>query len=471
MTDTLQRPSTTGQTPAERASLGRVARRSAPRQSHAGWEAPTGRRDPVGVLEEQATSRVPELVPIRYGRMLQSPFAFYRGAAAVMSMDLAGTARSGFEVQACGDAHASNFGVFATPEREMVFDVNDFDETARGPWEWDLKRLITSLAIAGRQRGLSTKERRSVLLATSATYRQAMRDFAKQGHLAVWYARLDAQVITRWRSQLAKEQIDRTRATVEKARGKDSTRAVARLTERTADGLRFISDPPLVVPVADLFPVGEAKETLGRMGALLSAYTDSLRPELRRLIRSYQVVDMARKVVGVGSVGTRAWVVLLVGRDPQDGLVLQAKEAQTSVIEAYAGGSPYPNHGQRVVVGQRSMQSVSDILLGWLRAAGTDNVERDYYVRQLWDGKGSADPAVMLPNGLRVYGSMCAWTLARAHARTGDRVAIGAYVGSSDALDRALASFAETYADQNERDHRALADAARTGRVSVQAGL
>lgn len=468
VTDVVQERPTGWLPPTERQQLGRAARRDAPRQAVAAWEASGARADPVDILQTQATSRVPELVGIRYGRMLQSPFAFYRGAAAVMAADLAAGPSSGLEVQLCGDAHAANFGVFATPERAMVFDVNDFDETARGPWEWDLKRLVASLAVAGRERGLSAKQRRVVLLETCATYRRAMREFAGMGNLALWHLKLDATVIQRWQAQLTRGQIARTKGTIARARGKDHTRAVARLTEQRGGALRLISAPPLVVPVRDL-PGAEMLDVEATVQGLIDAYRDSLRPELHRLLGTYRVVDMARKVVGVGSVGTRAWVVLLVGRDEQDGLVLQAKEAQASVLEPYAGASPFANHGERVVVGQRSMQAVSDVLLGWLRARGLDGVERDFYVRQLWDGKGSADLATMAPNGLQVYGSMCGWTLARAHARTGDRVALAAYLGSSDAVDRALARFAEGYADQNERDFRALEEAAGDGRVHADA--
>lgn len=455
----------------ERASVGRAARKRVPRQAIGEWGPSSDRPDPVGLLEAQAATRVPELRPIRYGRMGDSPFAFYRGAAAVMASDLSSLPVSGFEVQACGDAHCANFGVFASPERDLLFDVNDFDETSRGPWEWDVARLVTSLVVAGRQNGYSATDAQSVALATAASYRSAMRGFADLGNLQVWYAKLDASVIERWRSELSPVQIRNTKRVVAKARGKDSSRALSRLTERDGDQVRFLSDPPLLVPLSQLLAEDTGDTLRVDLESLIDEYRQSLRPELQGLLRTYRVVDMARKVVGVGSVGTRCWVVLLSGRSVDDPLVLQAKEAQASVLEPHIGASPFANHGERVVVGQRSMQTASDIFLGWLRHDGLDGISRDFYLRQMWDSKGSADPAAMVPSGMRVYGAMCGWTLARAHARTGDRVAMASYLGSSNSFDRAITRFAERYADQNEKDHQALLAAADDGRVEALAGL
>jgi uncharacterized protein (DUF2252 family) len=455
--------------PSTRAELGRAARSAVPRGVHGDWIGPSERADPIAILEAQARNRVQELVPIRYGRMLSSPFAFYRGAAAVMAADLAGSPTSGLMVQACGDAHASNFGIFATPERGMVFDVNDFDETLPGPWEWDVKRLAASLGIAARHRGLDRQRCAGIVSGAVCSYRTAMREFAGMAHLSVWYSRMDAETVQRWRSEASRKQITRTQAIAAKARSKDHLRAVAKLTERRDGRLRFVSAPPLLVPVAEL--VEGADAMMSALDEVLGRYSESLRPELRSLLNSYHVVDMARKVVGVGSVGTRAWIVLLEGRDGGDALILQAKEAQVSVLETHLGASEFPHHGERVVVGQRLMQSASDIFLGWVTATGIDGQERHFYVRQLWDWKGSVDLDVILPDSLRVYGELCGWTLARAHARSGDAIAIASYLGSSDQFDRGLVRFAEGYADQNEWDHAALARVVREGRVTAEVGV
>ena len=452
-----------------RAELGRAARAAVPRAVHGDWIGPSRRADPIAILEEQARNRVEELVPIRYGRMLSSPFAFYRGAAAVMAADLAGSPVSGLRVQACGDAHASNFGIFATPERGMVFDVNDFDETLPGPWEWDLKRLVASLAIVARHRGVDDKRRAEIVSGAVRSYRAAMREFAGMAHLSIWYSRLDTETVQRWRSEASRKQITRTQALAAKAKAKDNLRAVAKLTDRQDGRLRFVSAAPLLVPVRELIDDGDAM--VSALDEVLERYRRSLRPELRSLLNAYHVVDMARKVVGVGSVGTRAWIVLLEGRDDGDALILQAKEAQASVLEAHVGPSEFAHHGERVVVGQRLMQSSSDIFLGWVTATGIDGQDRHFYVRQLWDWKGSVDLDTILPDSLRVYGELCSWTLARAHARSGDAVAIAAYLGSGDQMDRALVRFAEGYADQNEWDHAALARVVREGRVTAQVGI
>jgi len=458
--------------PHERAAAGKAAREAASRQSHGEWEPPARRRDPVKVLEEQAKSRVPELVPIRYGRMLASAFTFYRGAAAIMAMDLASTPTSGIEVQLCGDAHLSNFGVFTAPDRRLVLDVNDFDETLPGPWEWDVKRLAASFEIAGRDCDFTPKETRAAVLTAVRAYREAMREFAGMGNLDVWYARLDVDTLLADLAKVATaKEMKTTRKNVKKARRKNSLRAFDRLV-RVVDGEpRIISDPPLLVPIQELLSEDERLDFEERIRELLASYRESLKGDRRHLFDSYRFVDIARKVVGVGSVGTRAWVVLMMGRDGQDPLFLQAKEAEASVLEPFAGKSEFSNHGERVVEGQWLMQAASDVLLGWLPALGIDDRERDFYVRQLWDGKRSVEIETLPPEGLAIYGRVCGWVLARAHARSGDRIAIGAYLGKGDAFDRAIAEFSERYADQNELDHGALADAAKSGHVHAETDI
>jgi uncharacterized protein (DUF2252 family) len=455
-------------TPAERAARGKGARSEVPRSSHAGWDAPSGRPDPVGLLEEQAKSRVQDLVPIRYGRMLASPFAFYRGAAYLMASDLASTPRSGLIVQACGDAHVSNFGLFASPERELLFDINDFDETAHGPWEWDVKRLAASLAIAGRNNGFADKERADVVRGATRAYRSAIRGFAGMRNLEVWYAHARVrQGLPELQAMLDKKELKAAERVVTKARTKDSLEAFAKLTTVVDGELRIISDPPLIVPVEELLPAGDAVSFLDTMHDLIRSYRRTLQGDRKHLLEDFRFVHLARKVVGVGSVGTRAWIVLMLGRDGQDPLFLQAKEAQASVLEPFVGKSRYANHGQRVVEGQRLMQASSDIFLGWNRLAGMDGVVRDFYIRQLRDWKGSWAPEAMVPQVMNVYGQMCGWTLARAHARSGDRIAIASYLGNSDAFDRAIASFSEAYADQNDRDYAALKAAVKADRIKA----
>ena len=434
--------------------------------------APTElRADPVELLERQAASRVPELVPIRYGRMLVSPFTFYRGAALVMASDLAGTPISGLRAQICGDAHLSNFGVFGSPERHLVFDVNDFDETLPGPFEWDVKRLAASLEIAGRDNGFKRKDRRTVVLAATRGYREAMRTFAGQTNLDVWYAHLDVdQVLPSVLSQLKPARAKLAAQVLANARTRDSMQAFKKLA-RVVDGQpRIISDPPLIVPITELFSDVNAAELFGEIEELLGSYRRTLQSDRRHLLEGFTLVDMARKVVGVGSVGTRAWILLMEGADQRDPMFLQAKEAEASVLEAFAGASLYRNHGERVVAGQHLMQASSDIFLGWQRTKGVDGVERDYYVRQLRDWKGSLPPEEMLPEGMAIYGRMCGWTLARAHARSGDRLAIAAYLGGKDTFDQAVADFAVAYADLNETDHAALQQAAHSERIKVQTG-
>ncbi len=456
----------------QRAAAGKAAREHVSRSSHGQWEPGGDRRDPVEVLEDQASSRVAELVPIRYGRMLASPFTFFRGAAAIMAMDLAETPESGLWVQACGDAHLSNFGVFAAPDRRLVLDLNDFDETLPGPWEWDLKRLAVSFAIAGRDRDFRPTETRAAVLTTVRAYREAMRQFAAMGNLDVWYARLDVETALAELAKVAdRKQVAAVQENVAKAHKKNSLKAFDRLV-RVVDGEpRIISDPPLLVPGRELVSEDQRHELEERLRELLGRYRESLKGDRRHLFDGYRFVDLARKVVGVGSVGTRAWVVLMMGRDGSDPLFLQAKEAEASVLEPYVGESEFENHGERVVEGQWLMQAASDILLGWLPALGFDGQKRDFYVRQLWDGKRSVDVDNLPPEGLTIYGRVCGWTLARAHARSGDRIAIGAYLGKGDPFDRAIAEFSERYADQNELDYAALADAADSGRVKARTDL
>jgi uncharacterized protein (DUF2252 family) len=451
----------------ECAAQGKAARSATPRSSHAGWEPSPDREDPVATLERQARTRVPELVPIRHARMAASPFAFFRGAAAVMAADLARTPVSGLRVQACGDAHLSNFGAYAAPDRRLVFDLNDFDESLPGPWEWDVKRLTASFAIAGRANGLRRRERAAVVLEAAGSYRQAMRDFASLRNLDVWYARLDVE------SAMAEVEAEdpkgakRVRKGVAKARAKDSLRALEKLTQLIDGERRFRSEPPLLVPGEELAEAEGGGDAAEALEPVLAAYRDSLPADRRNLLDGYSFRQIARKVVGVGSVGTRAWVLLLTGADDGDPLFLQAKEAEASVLEPYAGASRFRNHGRRVVEGQRLMQAASDIFLGWCPAVGPDGQRRDFYVRQLWDWKRSAEIERLTARSLEVYARVCGWTLARAHSRSGDRFAIAAYLGTGDAFDRAIANFSEAYADQNERDHAALLAAIDAGRLEA----
>ncbi|HEY5942137.1 MAG TPA: DUF2252 domain-containing protein [Solirubrobacterales bacterium] len=435
-----------------------------PRSSHADWNP--AERDPLAILTGQDESRVAELVPIRYGRMLASPFAFYRGGAAVMASDLAETPSAGFEVQLCGDAHLSNFGVFAAPDRRLVFDCNDFDETCRGPFEWDLKRLAASIAIAGRGRGFDERGRRRAVLSGVASYRTAMRSFASMRNIDVWYARIDVESrLDQLRQEVKPDRLRKVERNLAKARSKDSMRALRRLTREVDGQLRIVSEPPLIVPLRELSDAPGAEALLH---SVLDVYQESLGDDLQRLLSSYRYLDAAHKVVGVGSVGTRAWIVLLLGRDDSDPLFLQAKEARSSVLEPFAGASPYDHPGRRVVEGQRMMQAASDVFLGWVNAEGLDGQERHYYVRQLWDGKGSADVERMSPRELSIYASLCGEALARAHARSGDRAAIASYLGKGETFDQALAGFAEAYADQNERDFEWVSEAADSGEIAVQ---
>ncbi|HEY7438233.1 MAG TPA: DUF2252 domain-containing protein [Acidimicrobiia bacterium] len=454
-----------------RAEQGRTARSSVPRSSHGDWVAQPGRRSPVDILREQATTRVPELVPIRHARMTASPFAFYRGAAAVMAADLATTPVSGLQVQCCGDAHLANFGGFSAPDRSLVFDVNDFDETLPGPWEWDLKRLAASFEIAARARGFDERARLGIVNDLTRAYRQTMRTFASDRNLDPWYARMDGEEVRRrYESRVPAAAVRKFERNVARARARDSLRALAKLTTQVDGRVRIISDPPLVVPFEELMPSVDAEVLRAKLHGLYVSYQQTLQEDRRHLARQFQPVDFARKVVGVGSVGTECWIVLLRGRDDEDPLFLQIKQAEASVLEPYLGRSEYSHHGQRVVTGQRLMQSASDIFLGWDRVTADDGKAADYYVRQLWDGKFSADLDTMTLPIMQVYADMCGSVLARAHARSGDRIAIAAYVGKGDTLDRSIARFATVYADQNQRDFDEVTAAVKDGELQATPG-
>ncbi|MFF7073229.1 DUF2252 domain-containing protein [Streptomyces pseudovenezuelae] len=457
-------------TPQERAALGKAARAAVPRSSHAEFTPGPKRPDPLEIIAEQSATRLPELVPVRYGRMSESPFRFYRGAAAIMASDLAETPRTGFRTQLCGDAHMLNFRLLASPERRLMFDINDFDETLPGPWEWDVKRLAASLAIAGRANGFSTKERAGIVRATVQSYRENMRAFAGMGNLAVWYAQFDEKwVQERFGEDVSARGRDRWTQALAKARSHDTLQVFDKLTV-VIDGKRRIApDPPLITRLEDLLPDERRGQLEQQVTRLIERYGKTLQSDRRYLLEQYRVADMARKVVGVGSVGTRCWIVLLLGRDDEDPLFLQAKEADESVLAQHVGPTAYATQGERVVSGQRLMQATSDIFLGWERVDGLDGRRRDFYVRQLRDWKWVAVAEDMVPRGMRTFGALCGVTLARAHARSGDRIAIAAYLGGGDSFDRALVTFAERYADQNERDHQALVDAISAGRLPAQA--
>jgi uncharacterized protein (DUF2252 family) len=456
-------------TMSQRAARGKAERKLVPLSAHGDWQPSSDRPDPVRLLEEQAASRVPELVPIRYGRMLVSPFTFYRGAAYLMAADLAGAPRTGLSVQLCGDAHLSNFGVFAAPDRQLIFSVNDFDETLPGPFEWDVKRLVASFAVAGRDRGFDSKQRKSINQATARSYRETMLQMAQMNKLDVWYARMDIeQIDAQVRANLKPGEVKRFEKNVAKARSKDSMKAFNKLVQVVDGRPRLVGDPPLIVPIDDLLPDQQYRKVDDAIHDLLRSYRRTLSGDHRHLLEGFRYADAARKVVGVGSVGTRAWIVLMLGNEDGDPLFLQAKEAEASVLEPFLGKSRYRNHGQRVVEGQRLMQSASDIMLGWIQTSGIDGVTRDFYIRQLWDGKGSAVVEAMKPAALSAYAGLCGWTLARAHARSGDAAAIASYLGTSDGFDKAMARFAETYADQNERDYTTLKKAVDTGKITAE---
>jgi uncharacterized protein (DUF2252 family) len=459
-----------GHTPARRAARGRAARAALPRESHAEFRPAAGRPDPVALLGQQARGRVPELLPIRYGRMLASPFAFLRGSAALMASDLSHTPVTALTVQACGDAHLSNFGSFASPERRLVFDINDFDETLPGPWEWDVKRLAVSAEVAGRDNGFGRKQRRDIVLAAVARYRRAMRRLAGLGEIDAWQSPAEVDELSgRYRAVLDAGERRLAGADLARARDRAGQQALGRLIRAGGGGPRFASDPPLLVPVAEL-PGAQASAGLeAHLNGIVANYRRTLEWDRRFLLGKYQVTDLARKVVGIGSVGLRCWIVLLTGRDPDDRLFLQVKEAVPSVLSEFTGPTPYRSQGERVVAGQRIMQAAGDVFLGWHRTRS--GPAHDYYVRQLRDWKFSMLVEHMNPPALRAYAELCAQSLARAHARSGDRIAIGGYLGKSQAFERAVAEFAASYADQNERDHAALAAAVSAGRVAAETGV
>lgn len=460
--------------PRERANAGRAARAITPRSSHAQFEINWANRpDPVSLLEQQAQSRVPSLVPIRYGRMLTSPFAFYRGAALIMASDLATTPNSGLSVQACGDAHLANFGVFASPERSLVFDINDFDETHPGPWEWDLKRLLVSAEIAGQSNSFSEVDRREIVLAGAQEYRFAITEFSQMRQLDIWYSKLDVEsLLKNLKKNIKNGEVRAEHLDINKAMNRTSLQALRKFTEIVNGQRRFVSAPPLVAPVRDLTHENLALDfdDFKNIEAAVAEYSQTLSHDRRHLLNQFTFIDLARKVVGVGSVGTRAWMALFEGRDQTDPLFLQVKEAQTSVLEAFTSPTQYANSGERVVAGQRLMQSTSDIFLGWNRVTTTEGTSRDYYIRQLRDWKGSVTVDLMNPTELKLYVRTCAWTLAKAHARTGDSIAISAYLGQGRTFDQAIVEFANEYAQQNLKDFQALEAAVASGRVVAQAG-
>src|ERR1700722_3064752 len=463
----------------ERRAKGKNARERSPLTSHSDWLPAVDRTDPVGLLEAQNLTREPDLVPVRHGRMMASPFTFYRGAAKIMASDLRDSPTAGLDVQLCGDAHLSNFGLFASPERTLLFDLNDFDETLPGPFEYDVKRMAASFTIAARNNGFSAKDTRSVTLACVAAYRQAMAEFANLPMMEIWYARLAEKelmkgvtraalgaAVTKGNARAAKRALTRAKQTRSKAHTRDSLQALSKLGEMTDDGYQIASQPPIVVPARELPAVyGISAEQLDEViRRQFRSYQSTLEADRRRLLERFEIIDMARKVVGVGSVGTRAFIVLLEGRDQGDPLFLQVKQASASVLEDHLPASKFANPGERVVQGQRMMQAASDIFLGWSKGA---QAGYHYYWRQLRNMKGAIDVESMIPAGLSFYAGICGWTLARSHARSGDAVAIAAYLGDGKGFDRAIADFCERYADQNDRDFHTFATAVDTGRLDA----
>ena len=443
----------------ESIQIGREARASVSRGDLGLYEPAAQRRDPVEILVEQGAGRQADLLPIRYGRMAASPFAFLRGAAAVMAADLAPSPVTGLTVQAIGDAHISNFGVFATPERRLVFDVNDFDETLRAPWEWDVKRLVASVVVAATENGAKRSAAAAAAERAASAYRRSMRGFAAQPTLETWYSHLDVGDLVE--REGSKRKRARDRKSLDKIRGRGSEQVVGKLTERAGGKLRFKSIPPLVTPLRDLVKDEEAGVAREAVLHAFAEYRKSLAPERRQLLDRYQLTDLARKVVGVGSVGTRCLIALFVGHSEDDVLVLQFKEAGPSVLEPYAGRSPYRHQGARVVNGQRAVQVASDVFLGWSTLEKT----RQYYWRQLRDMKASAEIGTLGEKPFLDYVAACAWCLAHAHARTGDPIAIAAYLGGGGAFDRAMAAFGTAYAEQTRADWKALTAAIADGRL------
>jgi uncharacterized protein (DUF2252 family) len=456
----------------ERAARGKALRKEVPHERHAAWSPPKKRGDPVAILEQQAAERMPDLVPIRYGRMSASAFAFFRGGAALIAADLAGTPTSGLQAQLCGDAHLMNFGLFITPERSLVFGLNDFDETLPGPFEWDVKRLAASMEVAGRDLGLHHAERSAAVLATLRAYREGMAQFAAMRELEVWYAHLPAvelqAKLKAGAGEKAGKEVDRQ---VQKSLRRDHLRAFDRLLREEGGEIRFVSEPPLLVPAEELLGDEQRERYVDVMRSFLKQYREGLPTHTGALMGRYRFSQIARRVSGIGSVGLRTWVVLFIGRDKADPLLVQLKEAKHSVLEPYVGPMRFESQGRRVIEGQRFMQVASDPLLGCYRLKAFDGKVHDFYVRQLWDGKASIDVGRLSPAGLRAYGEACGWTLARGHARSGDRIAMAAYLGEKDTFDQAVAAFAAAYAEVNTEDHRRLVVAIDEGRVKAQAGV
>lgn len=456
----------------ERAHAGEKHRKKAPLERHAEWKSRKKRADPIAILEEQSATRMPDLVPIRYGRMAASPFAFYRGAAAVMAADLATTPVSGLTAQLCGDAHLMNFGMFATPERALIFGLNDFDETLPGPIEWDVKRLAASFEIAGRDLGFTAEERERAVSATVRSYREAMLEFAEHRDLEVWYARLPAEELRKKltaRGGVHEEK--ELKRDLRKALHRDHLGAFDRLVTIVDGEARFVSNPPVLVPVEELLDDAQRARYVEVIQSFLHQYRESLPPHIRELVERYRFSHIARKVVGVGSVGTRCWAVLMTGRDESDPLILQLKEAQPSVLRPYTEPTAYESQGRRVVEGQRLMQAASDGMLGWYRLKAWDDREHDFYVRQLWDGKSSVEIAHLSAEGFCAYGEACGWTVARGHARSGDRVAMAAYLGTTHAYESAIGEFAVRYAHTSEADHERLVEAIALGSIAAEPGV
>ena len=453
-------------TPRDRARAGIDARTRAPLEAHAVWQVREGRREAIALLEEQSATRVQDLIPLRYRRMSANPFTFYRGTVLIMTDDLASTPVTGIPVQCVGDAHIGNFGMFRSPSARLVFDVNDFDETAVGPWEWDIKRLAASVEICGRANGIKPKNRRAAVMRCVRTYREHIKEFSEMDYLDAWYSHLDVtESLDRYESTQDGKRNRTLRQAAMRAAARDNDAAAAKLTRFRDGKLRFRSDPPELVPINELDVYDDLDALQARLEALYEHYRHSLYEDRLAVFEHYRYHDSARKVVGVGSVGQRAWVSVWTGRDVDDPLMLQMKEATYSVLEHYCGASPYATHGERVVQGQKLIQSTADVLLGWSSFLAEDGRKRDYYVRQLWNGKGSINLDHLNYLGLSDMGRLCAWCLAHAHARTGDAIAIANYLGGSDEFDQAVASFADSYADQTEADYEVFMDMIRSGEL------
>jgi len=455
--------------PQEWHARGKTQRQAVGRSSHAGWDAPPERPDPVSILETQAKTRVPDLVPIRYGRMLTSPFAYYRGAAAPMAWDLAHTPTTDLRVQCCGDAHLLNFGMFAAPDRRLVFDVNDFDETLRAPFEWDVKRLAASFAVAARDNGFSDRAAHRAARSCVQNYREEMRHYARMRFLNVWYSRIDVDEVSRlFDAVQPKKAVRRRHADIKKAHRRTSLRAMTKFCNQVDGEYRIRPDHPVIVR----FPIERNPGMLDELRGAIAVYQETVQVDLREVLSHYYFGDFARKVVGVGSVGTEAFILLLMGDRDDEPLFLQLKEAQESVLAPFAGPSECEHEGERVVRGQRMTQAGTDPFLGWTKGIAADGVSsRDYYVRQLRDMKGSMNVPAMDPEQLKYYARLCGWALARGHARTGRAALVSGYLGKSEAFDHAIADFALAYADQNQRDYQALTDAVASGRVHAVMGL